>query len=62
MRRLFQISVLLAIATVLTFGQNKKPKEPFAIAITAETPTVEAGAAVVVNGRLTNTSRGTSRS
>jgi len=54
--RAFQISVLIAIATVVAFGQNRNPKEPFTIAIKAETPIVKAGSAVIVNGRLTNIS------
>lgn len=54
--RLFQISVLIAIVTVVAFGQNKNRKEPFTIAIKVETPIVKAGSAVMVNGRLTNIS------
>jgi hypothetical protein len=54
--RLFQISLVIAIVTVLVFGQNKNAKEPFTIAIKVETPIVKAGSAVAVNGRLTNTS------
>lgn len=54
--RLFQTSLLIAIVTVLVLGQNKNLKEPFTIAIKVETPSVKVGSAVVVNGRLTNTS------
>lgn len=54
--RLFQIPVLIAIVTVVAFGQNKNPKKPFTIAIKIETPFVKAGSAVAVTGRLTNTS------
>lgn len=54
--RLFQISALIAIVTVLAFGQNQNPKEPFTVVIKVETPIVKAGSAVAVNGRLTNTS------
>ncbi|MGB7727367.1 MAG: hypothetical protein WBL50_05005 [Candidatus Acidiferrum sp.] len=54
--RLFRTSPLIAIVTVLVLGQNKNLKEPFTIAIKVETPSVKVESAVVVNGRLTNTS------
>jgi hypothetical protein len=54
--RFFHASMVIAIAAVLAFGQNKPPKEPFNIVIKIETPVVKAGSGVSVNGRLTNVS------